>query len=239
MLLFPARTGGGGASGLNPKASCRAGTTAPLPAYTAAGSGIGKTLTADANGALVQDGVTMGVAERFAVKDEATADVDHGIYTVTDPGSAGTPWILTRATDADQDSEVTAGMFFFITEGTLNKDSGWILVTDDPIVVDTTAMQFSEFTRLGQIVAGPGLTKILANTLAVALDTTADLQGAGADGGLSGLEFDVTGNAGKMRTRVDPIGGIQRQAAGLALDIILDTDGTIVIDSDGEYVDTE
>jgi len=239
VLLIPARGGGGGGgAGLDPKASVRLATDAPLPAFTAAGSGIGKTLTANANGALTVDGVAVALNNRVAVKDEATSDPDHGIYTVTQVGSGSLPWILTRATDADQDSEVTAGMFFFVTEGTVNGDTGWILVTNDPIVVDTTPLQFSEFTRLGAVVAGAGLIKIL-NTIAAELHTTADLQGAGADGGTSGLELDVTGVAGKMRAKVDPIGGIQRQAAGLALDIILDTDGTIVIDSDGEFVDTE
>lgn len=146
------------ASGVDWKNSARLATAAALPANTAAGSGVGKTLTANANGALTVDGVVVALNDRVLVKDEATA-ANNGVYTQTQVGTAGLPFILTRATDSDQDAEVTGGAAAWVNEGTANGDTGWILTTNDPIVVDTTALAFTQFTALGQVTAGAGLTK--------------------------------------------------------------------------------
>lgn len=129
------------------KASVRLATTAALPAYTAAGAGFGKTLTANANGALSVDTTVVVAGNRILVKDQAVSHADHGIYVVTQVGDGGNPFILTRASDVDgaPGSEVSAGMFMWVNEGVTNNDTGWVLVTADPIVVDTTALQFTKF----------------------------------------------------------------------------------------------
>ena len=72
-----------------------AATTGPLPTYSTYTSlGV---LAATADGALVIDGVTFRDpnVDSILVKDEATT-ARNGIYKVTDPGSATTPWLLTR-----------------------------------------------------------------------------------------------------------------------------------------------
>lgn len=200
-------------AGLDWKQSVRLATAAPLAAVTAAGSGVGKTLTANANGALSVDGVLTVVGNRILVQNQV-AGADNGIYTVTTVGSAGTPFVLTRATDADTSAEVTAGVAIFSEEGTVNADCGWVLTTDDPITLDTTALVFSQFTGTGGIIAGKGILKT-GNTLDVELDTGANAQGAGNGGGSSGLEFDVSGAAGKLRAAVSATDGLQRTASGL------------------------
>lgn len=146
------------ASGLDVKQSVRVATNATLPAVTPAGSGVGKTLTANANGALVVDGVTVAVSDRILVKDQV-ATLNNGIYTVTATGDGSNPFVLTRATDFDQNAEVTADAFTFIEEGSAWADTGWILVTNNPIVVDTTALTFTQFSSAGVITAGAGLTQ--------------------------------------------------------------------------------
>lgn len=156
-------------NGLDWKNSVRLATNAALPANTAGGSGVGKTLTADANGALTVDGVAVAASDRILVKDESTGS-DNGIYTVTATGDGSNPYVLTRATDADQDAEVTANLAVFVEEGTANADSGWVLTTDNPITVDTTAQTYTQFTGLGQITAGVGLTKS-GDTIDLDLDT--------------------------------------------------------------------
>jgi hypothetical protein len=50
-------------------------------------------------------------------------------------------------------------MFTFVSEGTANADSGWVLTTNDTITLDTTALAFAQFSGAGQITAGAGLTK--------------------------------------------------------------------------------
>jgi hypothetical protein len=141
------------AAGLDLKASVRVKTDAALPAYTAAnGPGVGRTLTANANGVLPTiDGVTMVVGNRVLVTTEATAtDVDNGIYEVSNLGAVGAPWILTRAADVDGNpaGEVTAGMFCFVTEGTIHANQGWVLTTNDPIIVDTSLLSFTQFSAV-------------------------------------------------------------------------------------------
>ena len=153
------------AGGVDVKDSVDVATAAALPAVTAEGSGIGKTLTANAAGVLTVDGVATVLNDRILVKNQA-AGADNGIYKVTTEGTTEVAFVLTRAIDADADAEVTAGMYAFVEEGTANADAGFVLTTNDPITVDTAALAFTQFTGAGQIVAGTGLTKT-GNTLDV------------------------------------------------------------------------
>lgn len=145
------------ATGLDLKASVRVATIAALPACTAAGSGVGKTLTADAVGILTVDGVATVLNDRILVKNQVTG-ANNGIYKVTTEGTAGVAFVLTRATDADSNTEVNPGMYCFIEEGSL-ADTGFVLTTNATITVDTTSLAFSQFTGTGTILAGAGLTK--------------------------------------------------------------------------------
>lgn len=149
--------------GVDVKDSVRLTTDAALPAVTAAGSGVGKTLTADAVGVLTVDGVATVLNDRILVKNQV-AGADNGLYKVTTEGTAGVAFVLTRTTDADANTEVTAGLYTFTEEGTANADAGFVLSTNNPITVDTTALTFTQFSGAGQVVAGAGLTKT-GNTL--------------------------------------------------------------------------
>lgn len=116
------------------------------------------------------DGVTLADGDRVLLKDQTDA-TENGIYdsvTATDP----TTW--TRSADADEDAEVTAGLFTFVEAGTVNNNRGFVLTTNDPITVGTTALTFTQFSGAGQITAGDGLTKT-ADTLNIA---PADFVGA-------------------------------------------------------------
>lgn len=156
-------------SGLSdPKESARVATTAALPSATYANgtNGVGATLTADANGAFPSvDGVALSQDERILVKNQA-AGLENGIYTLTQVGDGGNPWILTRAEDANEGSAhasegdanlVSQGMFVNVSEGTLNGSLGYLLTTADPISLGVTALSFAQ---LGEVIqAGQGLSK--------------------------------------------------------------------------------
>jgi len=133
-------------SGIDWKDSVRVATDAALPAHTQAGVGVGATLTADANGILTIDGVALVLGDDALIKDEAgvPGDPSHGIYELTTEGTAGVPFVLTRRTDSDEDSEVTANMSVGVAEGTVNADTYWSITTNDPIIVDTTNVAFSQ-----------------------------------------------------------------------------------------------
>jgi hypothetical protein len=201
------------------KNPARASTTAALAANTYANgmSGVGATITADANGALpAQDGVTLVVNDRLLVKDEAGGDApNNGIYVVTQVGDAMNPFILTRAIDADTASELLQAAVF-LTEGTLNGDTAWVDTANAPITVGTTNITFVMFSSTSALTFDQGLLKT-GSSVTVELDTAAGAQTAGAAGGSSGLEFDVNTAAGKLRAAVNGTGGLSRQGTGLGI----------------------
>ena len=134
------------ASGLDVKASCRVATTSNIT--------LSNTQTID--------GVAIVAGNRVLVKDQSSAS-DNGIYVCVDGGS----W--TRATDFDDltsDNEVTAGAFTFIEEGTTHADAGFVLTTNNDIILGTTDLSFTQFSGAGQITASNGITKS-GNTLSI------------------------------------------------------------------------
>jgi hypothetical protein len=148
--------------------TCRMTTTATgigTTVYNNGTAGVGATLTASANGVLVTDGVTANTGDRVLIKNQTDA-TQNGIYVTTQAGSGSTPFILTRSTDADDGTKMSAGIIIFIEEGTSHAQTGKILATNNPIVIGTTALTFTQFTGLNLVNAGTGLSKFL-NTLNV------------------------------------------------------------------------
>ena len=133
------------AQGIDWKASVRAATTANITLASALENGD------------VLDGVTLATGNRVLVKDQSTGS-ENGIYVVK---SSGAP---DRSTDADLAAELTSNFAVFVEEGTVNADQGYVLTNDGAITVGTTALTFTQFTGLGQIIAGTGLDKT-GNTL--------------------------------------------------------------------------
>lgn len=130
---------------LDIKQSVRAGTTANV--VLASG------------GLPTIDGVALNENDRVLNMFQTTAS-ENGIYTAHATGG----W--TRATDASVSADVTAGMYTFVSEGTTNGNNGFVLTTDDPITLGTTALTFTQFSGAGTVIAGNGLTKT-GNTLDV------------------------------------------------------------------------
>jgi hypothetical protein len=161
------------ASGINFHQSCRLATTAALSSntYNNGSSGVGATLTANANGALSVDSVAVVVGNRILVKNEV-AQANNGVYTVTQTGSAGAPYILTRATDFDTSGagvdQIDAGDFFLITAGATLANTSWVQQTPLPIVVGVTAIVFAQFGAPLTYTAGTGLNESPAYTFNIA-----------------------------------------------------------------------
>jgi len=127
-------------SGLDVKASVRVATTAAI------------TLSSQLEDGDTIDGVTLATGDRVLVKNQDTAS-ENGIYVVAESGAPS------RSDDANTSAEVTAGMFTFVAEGTVNADTGWVLTTNDTITLGTTGLTFAQFSGAGSIEAGDGLTK--------------------------------------------------------------------------------
>lgn len=209
------------AAGLNPRPYVRVASNNELDTWTPAGSGVGATLTAPGNDTSYNDidSVTVAVDDRVLVKDygAGSSDADNGLYVVTQLGDgASQPCVLTRATDFDENDEVNQGDSVFVAEGTVNAKRTYALITSDPITVDTTAQEWTIVSGPGLLTAGAGLLDT-TNTWSVELDTAAGATGGGTGGGSSGLEFDASGDGGKLRAAVSATGAMQRAADGLSV----------------------
>ena len=159
------------AQGLDTKPSCRAGTTADLSAtYNNGSSGVGATLTASSNGAIVVDGVSLSVGDRLLVKNQTTAS-ENGIYSVTTQGDGSTAFVLTRATPEDQPAELSGGAFVFVEEGTANADNGYVFTHTGAPTFGTTSLDVAQFSGAGQIDSGAALSKT-GNRLDVEVDNS-------------------------------------------------------------------
>lgn len=126
----------------------RVATSASLGDFTPAGSGVGKTLTAQTNIVLpLVDGVQLAVGDRLLVKDEAS-NIHHGIYVVTSLGVDGvSPWVLTRAADADENNELPYGTVVPVASGDDNKDKFFQLVSKT-INIDSSGLDFVDKSTL-------------------------------------------------------------------------------------------
>lgn len=196
------------ASGLDVKDSVRAATTANIADLAA---GAPDTV----------DGVSLAVGNRILVKDQ-TDPIENGIYVVATLGT-GNDGAWTRALDFDDDAEVTAGAFTFVAEGTVHADQGWVVTSNDPIVVDTDAINWAKFSTQGQLTFRDGLTKT-GSTVDVTPGDGLEILGGAASGGAVKVKLDATANGGNGS-------GLALAAAGLSAKV----DGvTIVVNGSGE-----
>jgi hypothetical protein len=95
----------------------------------------------------IVDGVSVNINDRILVVGQGDAR-QNGLYdvTVVGTGSNGT-WVRTR--DGNTTGEINAGMLVTVTEGTVYADTIWMLTTNDPIVIDATALNFREIIANG------------------------------------------------------------------------------------------
>lgn len=139
-------------------------TTANLNA-TPAGAGVGATLTnAGAMAAFSVDGASPSVNQRILVKDQ-TLSQHNGVYNLTTVGSGAVNWVLTRATDYDQNTEIIPGTLIAVNGGTVNANTSW-LETATVVTVDTDPILFSQFTF------APSSFFLIANNLSEGVPAT-------------------------------------------------------------------
>ena len=168
-------------SGIHAHEAVKAATTTNLSAtYTAGtadasgGYGIGAILTASANGAISIDSYSAALNDRILVKNQTTA-TENGVYKVTTVGDGSTPWVLTRADDANNSpaGELNQGDFVFVLNGTTNANMGFVMTavgtSTNPtgaIKIGTDNVVYTQFTGAAQITATAPLQKT-GNTLSI------------------------------------------------------------------------
>ncbi len=149
-------------------------TTAVLPSiiYANGSSGVGATLTGVALGALSIDGNAPTVGQRVLIKNQVST-FQNGIYTVTATGSGAAVFVLTRATDFNQASEIKAGDSLFILSGTVNATTMWVYNGGDAPVMGTDPITFVQTAGPGSFTAGNGIT-ITGTSIAIDTAVTVD-----------------------------------------------------------------
>jgi hypothetical protein len=198
--------------------------------YANGTAGVGATLTATANGVLGTIGgyATLVVGSRLLVKDQA-AQLQNGIYVVTSLGSAGAPWVLTRASDFDGSptSEISAGDLTYIQEGTLI-GTQWVetaIGTGSPgdyIIIGTNAIVFTQFSGAGTYTGGAGISvasNVISNTGVTSLTTNTGLS----------TNTSATGAVTVTNTGVTSIvAGTNISISGSTGAVTINTSGTVV-----------
>jgi hypothetical protein len=123
--------------------------------------------------------------------------VENGVYVVTTVGTASTPYVMTRSSDADTSGEQTStsldeGSYFFVTGGTSEKGASYVCTTIGEIIFGTTPITFAEFSISQVYQAGTGID--ITNTT-ISLQTPVAVANGGTGTGSTPTDGQLlTGN---------------------------------------------
>jgi len=167
-------------AGINFHEAVHVATTTNLSAdYNNGTNGVGATLTASANGdwPTIDGHSSFTQYDRVLVKSQ-TDSKQNGIYILSDLGSGSSKWILTRATDADNNpaGEMKNGDFVLVLNGTTNASYGFVNNSGtNPIVIGTDNITYTAFNAAKTIAAGNGLQEATPGILSIDTSITATL----------------------------------------------------------------
>jgi len=208
----------GAITGLDVKDSVRLGRDSDLGASYSSSGGAGGTGQFTSAPTTI-DGVAVAQGDRILVFGQTDAQ-QNGIYEVTATTST---W--DRASDFDADAEVTANAFTFISEGNTYADTGWTVTSDNPITLNSSDVDWAQFSAAGVITAGSGLQKtgtildvLPGDGIEIAADFVAvDLAAT------PGLEFSGSTPNGELTAKVGD--GLVLSASGIEVDLEASTPG--------------
>ena len=109
----------------------------------------------------VVDGVSLSINDRVLVTGQTTAS-QNGIYDVVSVGT-GSNGTWSRTSDANATGEIEAGMIIMVTEGVIYADTQWKLITDNPIVIGTTGLVFTQNYMANSISSGTSNVVVYSN----------------------------------------------------------------------------
>lgn len=124
-------------AGLDPKESVRVATTASVGGTYATTPSNGQFTGA----ATIIDGVALSVGDRVLIKDQADLK-QNGIYTY----SAASQFTRSADMDGSPASEVSGGNFVFVAQGTTQSASGYVLVANGILTLNTDNLTFTQFS---------------------------------------------------------------------------------------------
>ena len=139
------------------------------------------------------DGVTLSHNDRVLVTGQTTGS-QNGIYYVTTLGS-GSNGTWSRSTDSNQTGELLAGTIVMVTEGSVYADTQWKLITDNPIVIGTTALIFTQNYSANSISSGSSNVVVNSNAnVTISSAGTANVLSVASTGAYVSGVVSATGN---------------------------------------------
>ena len=186
--------------------------------YNNGTSGVGATITnAGTQAALTIDGYTFTAtdvtnATRVMVKDQSSG-LQNGIYVVTNQGSGSTNWVLTRSTDFNTvgtgPNYIETGAAAFVSGGTANGSTSWVMNTTGTITVGSTALVWVQTSSSGNITVTAPITKtgntISLSTVGISFGGTGQTTASAAFNALSPITTTgdlIIGNGTNSATRL-------------------------------------
>lgn len=133
-------------AGVNPAVAVQAATAAILPntpTYNNGVSGVGATLISSTNSTLIVDGYTPALNERILVKNQSSS-FQNGVYFISQLGTGLLPWILTRALDYDQPSDINNTGAIPVNNNGTNALTSWLL-TSFVTTIGTDPLTYTQF----------------------------------------------------------------------------------------------
>lgn len=146
------------ADGVNPQDSATMNNVTLATANAAAGidakASVRMVLPANdsLSGLAIRDGVTPIAGDRVLAPVQ-TAGATNGVYI-----ASAAAW--TRALDADQNSEMTPGAFWYVEEGTLGAATQWRIQNTGSVVLGTTSLIINQFGSAINYTASLGVVKV-------------------------------------------------------------------------------
>jgi hypothetical protein len=217
-------------AGLLTRPQVRAATTSNLAANYSNGTlGVGATLTSTSNGAfpLIDDVVltTVNGARGILVKSQTNA-AHNGRYNLTTQGDSETPWVLTRCGLCDEADEIP-GSYIFVTDGTLNGQTGWVQHVDDPatFTVGTDDIDVYQFAGAGSALTAGTNISVSGSQVSV---IDAPIFSGIVDASASGVEFS---DGVQTKAGVPTLTTFVEKTASYTLDTLVHQDNIIEMNS--------
>jgi len=184
-------------------------------------SGGANTITSTANedintrvGTVFDAGVTLVATDRILVKNAGGGDpstnIANGIYSITTVGNGATQWVITRVTELDLgDDAVNA---FTLVEGGTSQGGNSYVQTEDPGIVNTDALTWTQFSQAGQTLAATLLkgNTTGATTIEISSNASGITSSMGAVATNPGITLDLVAGTGNTTGA----GGLLSLAAG-------------------------
>ena len=193
-------------------------------------------------GTAVFDGVTLNMGDLVLIKDQ-TAQQDNGIYVFNSSSTT-----MVRSSQFDTSAEVKPGLFVFVSEGAVHDNNGFTLISDDPLVLGTSPLEFVQVSGGADIIGGAGLVKtgnqldiVSANSPRIVINADSidlgmpTIGGSGAGSGFTKINVDSYGRVVSTDTATASDVGAQASSSELTALAGLSSTGVLIRTGSGAY----